>query len=226
MKTPEEDEKRDLAALSSECLTLILQLRAAKNVEDPVQLRIKVLEVLARFDRRARDVGHELEDVQNTKFALVAFLDEAITTSTFTGKEEWLGNPLQLELFARNDAGEEFFRRLQSLRQRPQAHTSVLEVYYLCLVLGYKGKFLFHDTESLRGLVNDTKADLLRGKERHTGQRLSPHGMPQENIARAVYKEVPLWMIGAGAAALAILFFLIMSWTISGAASEVTGLIR
>jgi type VI secretion system protein ImpK len=226
MKSSAENEKTDLAALSSECITLILQLRMSKNVDDPIRLRTKVRDVLDRLDRRARDVGYELEDVQNAKFALIAFLDEAITTSTFNGKEDWLANPLQLELFGRNDAGEEFFRRLSSLRQRPQVYAQTLEIYYLCLVLGYKGKYFYQDTESLRGLVDDTKSDLMRGKERHVGQTLSPHGMPQENIARAVYKEVPLWMIGAGAAALGILFFLIMSWTVSSVANDIADLIR
>jgi type VI secretion system protein ImpK len=222
----ESNNKTDLTTLSSECITLILQLRAARSVDDPSRLRSKVKEVLDRLERRAKDAGVESEDVQNTKFALVSFIDEAITTSSFSGKEDWLANPLQLELFGRNDAGEEFFRRLSQLRQRPQAYTQTLEVYYLCLVLGYKGKFFYQDTESLRGLVDDTKADLFRVKDRSASQKISPHGMPQDNIAKTVYKEVPLWIIASAAAVIGFVFFLVMTFMLNSAASSATGMIR
>src|SRR5512133_2449638 len=133
--------QRSLAELSSECLMLIQQLRLAKNVEDPGRLRAKTMDVLARFEREAKDSGFDAETTRNAEFALAAFLDEAVTALPFAEKDIWIANPIQSEMFGLNYAGEEIFRRLEELRRRPNEHLQVLEVYYLCLVLGFKGKY-------------------------------------------------------------------------------------
>ena len=219
--------KQTLADLSSECLMLILQLRSAKTIDDPAQLRERTKAVLERLDRAARDAGFEREDVENSRFALVAFIDEAITGVNFIEKDAWLANPLQMELFGRYDAGEEFFRRLNELRQRPQVHAQVLEVFSLCLMLGYKGKYAYQETAALRGLVEDTKADLRRVKDGgRTSLLLSPHGKPEDRLADVVYRDIPTWVIGASAAALCVLFFLIMSWLMTGSADSVKNIIE
>ncbi len=219
--------KQTLADLSSECLMLILQLRSAKTIDDPVQLRERTKAVLERLDRAAKDAGFEREDIENSRFALVAFIDEAITGVNFNEKDAWLANPLQMELFGRYDAGEEFFRRLNELRQRPQVHAQVLEVFSLCLMLGYKGKYAYQETAALRGLVDDTKADLRRVKDGgRTGLLLSPHGKPEDRLADVVYRDIPTWVIGASAAALCVLFFLIMSWLMTGSADTVKNIIE
>jgi len=226
MQTTRLPERQSLAESCSETLMLIQQLRLAESIDDPRQLRSRTLDGLKRLERDARDVGLESEDIQNAKFALVAFIDEAITGVSFAEKESWLANPLQSELFGLNYAGEEFFRRLNDLRQRPQANVPVLEVYYLCLVLGFKGKYLLDNPEGLRRLVEDTKADIVRAKEQRLSQSLSPHGKPQENLGEIVTRDLPGWVLAVSAAAVGFLFFLVMTWLISGTAEKVRSLIE
>jgi type VI secretion system protein ImpK len=205
---------------------LIQQLRLAKNVEDPQMLRSKTLEVLARLERDARDNGFDTETCKNAKFALVAFLDEAVTGLSFADKEMWITNPLQSELFGVNSAGEEFFRRLDDLRRRPQEHIQVLEVYYLCLVLGFKGKYHLDNPEGLRQLVEDTKADIVRTKERRFHFPLSPHGAPEEKFGEIVTRSLPGWLVAAAAGGIGVIFFLVLSWLISGSADTIKTLIE
>jgi type VI secretion system protein ImpK len=226
MSTARNNGQRSLAELSSECLMLIQQLRLAKNVEDPQRLRSKTLEVLARMERDARDTGIDTETCRNAKFALVAFLDEAVTGLSFADKEMWITNPLQSELFGLNSAGEEFFRRLDDLRRRPQEHIQVLEVYYLCLVLGFKGKYHLDNPEGLRQLVEDTKADIVRTKERRFHFPLSPHGAPEEKFGEIVTRSLPGWLVAAAAGGIGVIFFLVLSWLISGSADTIKTLIE
>lgn len=219
-------EPRSLAELASECLMLIQQLRVARNVEDPGRLRSKTLEVLARFERQAKDAGFDTETCKRAEFALVAFLDEAVTGLSFQDKEGWTVNPLQSELFGLNYAGEEFFRRLEELRKRPHENIQVLEVYYLCLVLGFKGKYHLDNPEGLRQLVEETKVDILRAKERRFQLPLSPHGAPEEKLGEIVTRHLPGWLVAAAAGGIAVLFFLVLSWLMSGAADTVKSLIE
>jgi type VI secretion system protein ImpK len=226
MPTARNNESRPLAEISGECFMLIQQLRLARNVEDGQRLRSKTLEVLARLEREARDAGFDSETCRNAKFPLVAFLDEAVTGLSFLDKDVWLANPLQSELFGTNSAGEEFFRRLEELRRRPHENLAVLEIYYLCLVLGFKGKYHLDNPEGLRQLIEETKADIFRTKERRFHLPLSPHGTPEEKIGEMVTRNVPGWLVAAAAGGISVLVFLVLSWLISGTADSVKMLIE
>jgi len=55
----------------------------------------------------------------------------------------WSQMPLQLQLFGEQMAGEKFFQYVQMLLSRRDSveAVDVLEVYYLCLLLGYTGRY-------------------------------------------------------------------------------------
>jgi len=226
MKSARGNDRLGLADLCAECLMLIQQLRLAGSIDDSTRLRSKILDVLGRVERGARDSGIEHEDVQNAKFALVAFLDEAITGLSFADKEKWIANPLQLELFQLNSAGEEFYRRLGELRQRPQQNTQVLEVYYLCMVLGFKGKYLYDNPEGLRRLVEDTKSDIHRAKGTNASQAISPHGRPGEKLTEVVTRDIPGWVIAVSVLAIGLFLFLVLTFVINGSADKMKSFIE
>jgi type VI secretion system protein ImpK len=220
------EESRDLPGLCSDFLMLIMQIRITRQLDDPATLRARVKDLLSRLDSKARSAGIEFEQLEAAKFALVAFLDEAITGIDFADKDSWLASPLQMELYNRYDAGEEFFKRLQQLRQRPQASLQALEIYYLCLVAGFKGKYHHSDPEALRGLIEDIRAEIFRFRETRVPQTLSPHGKPQEGVLEVVSKDIPAWVIGVVAVAIGVLFFIVMTLLIEGAADNTVSAIR
>jgi type VI secretion system protein ImpK len=218
-------KENQLSVWCSECLTLILQLRASIDLGDSRVLRERILSLLDNMERSCRDSGIAPEDIQMVKFALVAFIDETINTSDWVQKESWLSNPLQLDLFNRLDAGEEFFTRLDQLRERPQANAEVLELYYMCMVLGFRGKYQLHEKEKLRLLIEDTHSELRRisGKP---PEELSPHGRPIDEIVEVVTKEVSLWVIGVTAAAVGLFFYIVFTFLITSNAEEVRNVIK
>lgn len=220
------EENLDLPGLCSEFLMLIMQIRVTRQLDDPATLRARVKDLLSRLDSKARSAGIEFEQLELAKFALVVFLDEAITGIDFADKDSWLASPLQMELYNRYDAGEEFFKRLQQVRQRPQANLQALEIYYLCLVAGFKGKYHHSDPETLRGLIEDIRAEIFRFRETRIPQTLSPHGKPEESVLEVVSKDIPAWVIGVVAVAIGVLFFIVMSFLIEGAADDAVRAIR
>jgi type VI secretion system protein ImpK len=56
---------------------------------------------------------------------------------------DWARKPLQDELFGEHRAGENYFTYVDKLMQRDDAPVlaDILEVYQLCLLLGFKGKY-------------------------------------------------------------------------------------
>ena len=221
LQTIESDEKQRLPDLCADSIMLIMQLRSTAELGDEEVLRRRIKDLLDRLEREAKKNGIEFDEVQSVKFALVAFIDEALIGSNWAQKDAWLANPLQMELFNRFDAGEEFFVKLEQLRQRAQANADVLLVYYLVLVLGFKGKYHFDESGNIRMIIEDTYNDLRRTTSVRSDTKLAPHGLRRDEIVEAV-NEIPAWVIGVTAASLAFFFFLIMSWLISGSAEDVT----
>jgi type VI secretion system protein ImpK len=212
-----DEAKGRMADFYAPCLTLALKLRAANEYGDAEVLRGRIKRMLEASRREAGRHGAPPEDAREVEFALVAFLDETLLSSDWSQKDRWLARPLQLELYNRYDAGEEFFHRLDGLRANPGLHAEVLEVYYLCMALGFKGKYQLHGQEELRELIEGTYAEVAKQPGMKAG-RLAPHGPPRDNVATEVRGRVPTWVLVAAALVIGLVVYLGMSLYISNTA--------
>jgi type VI secretion system protein ImpK len=177
------------------------------------------------MEHQAKRHNFDTADIQKIKYALVAFIDETIIASDWSQKQNWLANPLQLQLYNRFDAGEEFFQRVEELRGRIQFNVQVLEVYYLCLVLGFKGKYGIVEQEKLRIITDELYQDIQLSMDKST-KLLSPNGKRKDEIGEVIKKEIPIWTFGVGAAALGFLFYLIVVLFSKGTANKIIDLIQ
>lgn len=209
------DKKKNLSDIASECFILILQLRATTNYGTADVLKSKVLDMFDKFENNSRKIGVDNEKVRLAKFALVAFLDETIISSDWSEKNEWLTEPLQIKLFDTFNAGEEFFTNMSTLRQRTSANKDVLEIYYLCLSLGFKGKYQLQSPENLRRIIDDLNLELHPEAYRSI-DLLSPNGKPRQSIVQTVKTGLPLWIYPVGAIVILLIFYVILSFSISG----------
>jgi len=219
------EQKTRISKLCSDCFTLILNLKNADEYGDPDVLRQRVIDLLSAVEQKAKKYRIDFEDIRKTIFALVAFLDETIIASEWSKKDAWLSNPLQLEYFNRYDAGVEFFANLEHLRQRPQHNWMVIEVYYLCMTLGFKGKYREEGRDILQQLIEKTYADLrmVRGSP---SEIISPHGKRKEDWGEMLAKEVPVWVVGISAITIAFLTYILFNMFISNYATEVANKLK
>ena len=214
-----DDRQKRLAEVYAPCFTLILQLRATEGYGDPEVLRQRIKDLLDRADREADRAGASSDDIRLAKFAIVAFIDETILSSNWSQRDAWSAKPLQLEFYNRYDAGEEFFEKLRPLLDDPERHAEVLEIYYLCMSLGFKGRYQLHEQERLRILIEDA----LKALRETLGvglDQISPHGKPRDQVATEVQSRLPVWVIVVAAVAIAVLVYISLSLLISGAATD------
>jgi len=133
-----------LALALQEALTATVRLRANRQVAaDADSFRRHIRQVLATAEQDARRAGYADEDIRLALYAAVAFLDESVLNSTQRMFAEWPRKPLQEELFGGHLGGEMFFQNLQHLLARPDSDDTadVLEVYQLCMQLGFHGRY-------------------------------------------------------------------------------------
>lgn len=211
--------KKNISNLSSDCLMLILQLRATNEYGDADNLRKKIIELLDDFERKALTGGIEQAKIQASKFALVAFIDETILGSEWTNKVNWLAEPLQLKLFNCFNAGQEYFTRLEQLRQRQRENADVLELYFLCMSLGFRGKYQLEAPEKVRLIIDELHQDLNQYLGRPP-ELISPNGMPNDEIVNVVKERIPVWVVVVTSFSIGLFFYVIMSYLISNDADE------
>ncbi len=128
-------------------------------------LRDQVKSALHRFEVNALEQLIDNEKIYKSKFALTAFLDEWIIRSASGRASTWLSHPLQLELFNVSHAGEQFFQHLSTMRLQAEKYIDVLEIYYLCLDLGYQGHFRFTDKADLPQLRYELLTQIIQVKK-------------------------------------------------------------
>ena len=133
-----------LALLYQGLFTGIVRIQAGRQAigeGDSFRRRMKL--ALQDVQREAGQAGYSPEQTKNAEFAVVAFLDEAILCSRDPGREQWRKKTLNVELFGEAIAGEVFFDRLAAIMQKTDTPflVDVLEVYLLCLLLGFEGRY-------------------------------------------------------------------------------------
>jgi type VI secretion system protein ImpK len=158
----------ELALALQEPLTVAVRLRAGRQVAtDALSFRAQVKHLLSVADQRARAAGYDGEIVRLAVYAYIALLDESVLTSSLPMFSEWSRQPLQEEVFGEHMAGENFFRTVQDLlgRQDSAAVADVLEVYQLCLLLGFHGRYGHSDPGAVNTVVSQiqTKISRIRG---------------------------------------------------------------
>ncbi len=203
---------------------LIMGLLTGSEFGEPGQLRARIGEMFSEMERRTRLAGVASEDILSARFALTAFIDEVINRSDWRGKSVWAQNPLSLEYFNTNNAGVEFFANLDTLRQRPDAKTDLLEVYYTCLALGFEGKYALSDPRQLQNLIETTARELERIRGRVIG--LSPLWEPPDEGLKRMRNEVPLWVVAGASAGILFVIYLIFRFMASGHADGIATQLR
>ena len=206
----ENSTKNDLITFAGPIFDLILRLKAG-IVAPSNELRPKIMGLLTDFEQRAERYRFNHKIIQVSKFALAAFVDETVLTNNFPLKIEWEKNPLQLELFGEQLAGNKFFEKLDSMLKQIETTQDAVEVYYFCMLLGFKGRYAIYEQEKLLATMQETANALVKvGKIKPV--ELSPNWLANDQPAPPKKRGMPVWAkIGAaGGLGLAFIVYIIM----------------
>lgn len=187
----ERTNKNDLVGFAGQIFDLILRLKAG-IVQPSNDLRPKVAAMLDEFEKRAERYRFNPKIVQVAKFGLAAFVDEAVMTNNFPLRQEWERNPLQLEYFGEQLAGEKFFDKLDAMLNQIEVTQDAVEIYYVCMLLGFKGKYAVYEKEKLLAIMQKTANALVKvGKIRPV--ELSPNWLVSDQPAPPAERKMPTW---------------------------------
>jgi type VI secretion system protein ImpK len=213
-----------LAGMPDICADLLTFIQSIRKAADPGEyepFRAKAESLVAAMEQRAREADVPAPLIEQAKFALVGFLDETILQSNWALRDVWAGNPLQLQYFNEFNAGEEFYTKLEALRNADDPKKlDVLEVYFHCLALGFKGKYAdLRGMEKIKVLTDSIAKELRKARTKGV-EGLSPAWEPKDQSAGTV-KEFPVWMVVVGCAGVLLVLYAVLHWYLGGVADGV-----
>ncbi len=234
-----DQPKPTLKDLVQEFISMALILRRGRQVTSVSAFEESVDSFFATLEREARASDYSVEQVKDTQYALCAFLDESVlrakmpeapvvvkadgappsANAALEAPAEKVNelrrhievSPLQFRHFGVHLAGEGFFDKIETLRADVKRNLDVLEVYHLCLALGFEGKFSVGEgKDQLRYLANTLGQDIAR--YRKTPKALSPDWALPDQVSQMLRHEVPVWVYLALIALVCLAVYLTLDW--------------
>jgi type VI secretion system protein ImpK len=192
---------------------MLFLLRKRNPPKDAQLFRTSINLTITAFKKNALKMGASAEDIEYAQYAFCATVDELILSSQFNIRDEWQRQPLQLVFFGEQLAGENFFVKLEELRNQGNKRIHALEVFYICLLLGFQGKYMIEGEEKLSFLVARLGEEIAH----HKGKRsqFSPRGAIPDQIKHALQHDIPLWVIGTAFVVFALLGYAGFAWLLS-----------
>jgi type VI secretion system protein ImpK len=137
-------------------------------VVDPVFL--KVIALMERVDKNEvtspdwerqsletaiREAESQASDAATwnlAKYALACWIDDLLISSPWRGHDWWESNSLEFALFKTRDRATKFYVRAKEAAELPRR--DALEVFYLCVVLGFRGFYTLPEVQIIANQLN------------------------------------------------------------------------
>ena len=209
-----------LVAAANPVLAVVPQIRQALRHPDPDGLRGGLRASLERFEREARAAGTDEAVLADASYALCAMLDESAACTPWGAG--WAKTGLLAERHGNSNGAERFFELLEQRRADPAANLALLEFFYVCLALGFEGRF--RDAQNGREELTRLRAKLLddiRAQHAPADGELSGRWRGVNIPAMKPAGGLALWVAGSGAALLLVALYIAFSFSLGSLSDPV-----
>ncbi|MBM5461194.1 DotU family type IV/VI secretion system protein [Pseudomonas sp. P66] len=204
-----------LVAAASDLLSEVVRLKHDANDESLHDLNDRLTASLKLFDLRAQENGAQSSQVMAARYVLCTVVDEAVVTAKGNKESEWSQMSLLSSFHNETFGGEKFFQLLDRLSKNPVKHLPMLELMYLCMSLGFEGKYRVIPRGTLE--LEDIRDSLYRQIRQLRGdvpRELSPHWQGLRDKRRGLVRIVPVWGIALFTVACLVVMYSGFAWVL------------
>jgi type VI secretion system protein ImpK len=135
-------------------IAVLAELKLPEVYCDVDKLRRKLTTLIKEFENSAKLKGIAAMTVLIARYVLCAALDEAVLSLPSGQQSTWASQSLLSTFHEDAGGGEKFFMIMDRMNQDPALNVDMLELIYVCLSLGFEGKYRVMDSghEQLRTL--------------------------------------------------------------------------
>lgn len=203
-----------LAAAAQPLTDLLSRLATAGVAAQPSgeELRERAIRGFRQFEIDARDAGISAEQVRAAHYILCASLDDVVLSTNWGQGSVWSVQSLVATFHQEVKSGDRFFDVLAGMQKDPGRWRDALEVSYLCLALGFQGRYRLSprgqsELDQIRTGLYQLLTQVRPPWERELSPRWkgvdAPHRGPSRGIPAWVAACVAIFALGMGYAWLA-----------------------
>ena len=178
------------------------------------------------FEERARRAAVPEEDVLAARYVLCSVIDEAVLNTPWGAESGWAARSLLVTFHRESFGGEKVFQLVDRVLNEPRRYLAFLELLYICLSLGFEGRYRVEDRGATR--LTDIRFDLFRCIQTLRGTPeadLSPQWQGVENKRREMMRMVPLWVVATACGAVLLAMFIFLSARLSNRADPLNAML-
>ena len=205
-----ERPAKSLVDLLYDGFYMLILLNNRSVPKDPDEFSGNIQKFLDQFERAAKKNNFNAEDIFDAKYAFCAAIDESVLSSKMNIRDVWERRPLQLVLFGDQLAGEHFFDKLEAARNGGANRINALEVFHMCLLIGFKGRYLLEGPEKLKYLTLQLGEQIahIKGK----AATFAPNWAAPDTISNAIKRDIPFWVITSVLALFGLVAYIGLDW--------------
>jgi type VI secretion system protein ImpK len=176
---------------------------------------------IKKFENNAKEAGILPEKVVVARYALCTLLDETIA-STPWGSGEWGKHSLLVMFHKEASGGEKFFQLLSKLAESPKTNQDLLEFMYICLALGFEGRYRVMDNGKAHlDTLRERLAQILNRERNGYERDLSPRWQAAPFKHTKIFLLFPLWVLSALCGSLLLVVYLSYSFLLNSISDPV-----
>jgi len=193
-----------LTASAAALLVFIVQFQTTYSYFDSNTTYQDLIHEIRAFEAQAHTQGYRSEIILLARYVLCAVLDEAILTSAWGEQSQWHKHKLLTTFHGEEWGGERFFLILERLSADPAIYIDLLELMYICLSLGYLGKYRL--VENSQAEIDEMIEKLYQSIYWQRGdvrKELALNELPVQNlqvvsdeIVSNASQPLPIWLLG------------------------------
>ena len=216
-----------LVAAFAALLELAPELEAADPPRGVEELRVQLHSQLVASRDEAVRRGASMARADAATWNVAALFDDIVLNTPWGGDSSWPVQSLVATLYGDVNSGSQFFERLEELKRYPDRDPELLELSFLCLALGFKGKYRVPGREGASSLseVHQSAAWAISDPDKDQAP-LSPNwkGVVAENRPQGFV--FPIWAMAVTAAAILTVTYMALSINLSNRAGQLFDMAR
>jgi type VI secretion system protein ImpK len=215
-----------LVEAANPLLAAVPRIRTSATHANPAGLREHLVRDIGEFEANARAKGVKPESILIARYAVCTVLDEAVASTPWGGTANWAQTSLLVTFHREAWGGEKFFQLLDRLMADPASDPYLLELLYVCLALGFEGRFRVADNGRAQlDQLRERVFELVRVRRGDFERDLSPHWQGVDAPIRKGRGLLTLWVAASAAAALLIAVFIVLKFSLADRSDAIAALL-
>lgn len=190
-------------------LGMAIRIRRLSYCDEVAEVYRQAVDEVKTIEVELTEAGYEHAMILAYRYVLCSFVDEAVMSTSWGADSVWAEHSLLTRFHNETWGGEKVFTILSRLQSEPARYKEILEFIYLCLCLGFEGRYRVMENghQEYQKVVKNLY-QLLARQQQQRPQELTSATKHVVATKEHLTKQVPVWSIFAGFGVAWIIIFL------------------